>query len=208
MKSLLEAIKEVKETSKEKFDATIEVHINLDLDVKKGQNIRYSTTLPHGTGKTKKIAVLASKKIANADLELTEEDIDNIFKGKIQPKVDFDVIVTEPRYMPKLAKAAKILGPAGVMPNPKTGTVTEDVEKAVENIKKGQVEVKTEKEVPLIHTLIGKVSFAEKDLAANFTTLFNSLKQNKPQKAKPNWINSVYIKSSMGKSVQVDIDSL
>jgi large subunit ribosomal protein L1 len=208
MKTILEAIKEVKEASKEKFDATVEVHFNLDLDIKKGQTVRYSITLPYGTGKTKKVAVLASQKVANADLELTEEDIDNIVRGKLQPKVDFDVIVTEPRYMPKLAKAAKILGPAGLMPNPKTGTVTDNVEKAVENIKKGQVEVKTEKEAPLIHTIIGKVSFKPEDLAANFLTLFNSLKQNKPQKSKPEWIQAAFVVSSMGSSVEVDLTEL
>lgn len=208
MKSILEAIKEVKESSKEKFDATVEVHFNLDLDIKKGQTVRYSVTLPQGTGKTKKVAVLASKKIESADLELTEEDIDNIVKGKLQPKVDFDVIVTEPKFMPKLAKAAKILGPAGLMPNPKTGTVTENIEKAVADIKKGQVEVKTEKEAPLIHTIIGKVSFKEEDLMANFLALLNSLKQNKPQKSKPEWIKNAFLVSSMGKSVEINLPEL
>src|SRR4030042_1794636 len=148
-----EAIKNIKTNAKEKFDSAIEVHINLDLDLgKQGQTVRYTTTLPNGTGKSKKVAVLASKKIEGADLELTEDSIDDIIKGKIKPKSDFDVIVTEPKYMPKVAKAAKILGPAGAMPNPKTGTVTENVEKAVEQIKKGQIEVKTEKDFPLIHT--------------------------------------------------------
>ena len=208
MKTILEAIKEVKTTSKEKFDATIEIHANLDLDIKKGQTLRYTITLPKGTGKTKKVAVLASKKIEQADLELTEEDIDKILKGKLQPKIDFDVIVTEPKYMPKLAKAAKILGPAGVMPNPKTGTVTENVEKAVENIKKGQIEIKTEKESPLVHTILGRVSFKEEDLVANFIAFYNSLKQNKPQKAKPVWISNIFISSSMGKSVEVDTAEL
>ena len=168
MKSILEAIKEVKSNSKENFDATVEVHFNLDLDVSKGQTVRYSITLPHGTGKTKKVAVLASKKIEGADLELSESDIDSIVNGKIKPFVDFDIIVTEPRFMPKLAKAAKTLGPAGLMPNPKTGTVTENIEKAVADIKKGQIEVKTEKEAPLVHTFIGKVSFKDEDLMANF----------------------------------------
>jgi len=208
MKSIIEAIKEVKEASKEKFDATVEVHFNVDLDIKKGQTVRYSITLPHGTGKTKKVAVLASRKIETADLELTEDDIDLIVKGKLQPKIDFDVIVTEPRYMPKLAKAAKILGPAGLMPNPKTGTVTENIEKAVADIKKGQVEVKTEKEAPLIHTILGKVSFKEEDLMGNFITILNSLKQNKPQKAKPEWIKNVFLVSSMGKSVEVSFADL
>lgn len=207
MKNIKEAIKEIKSINKEKFDATIEIHVNLDLDVKKGQTLRYTVTLPHGTGKTKKVAVFASKKIENADLELTEEDIDKIVKEKIKPGVDFDILVTEPQYMPKVAKAARILGPAGVMPNPKTGTVTEDIEKAVSEIKKGQIEIKTEKEAPLIHTIIGKVSFDEKDLEENFRAVYNSLKQNKPQKAKPDWIKNIFIVSTMGKSIEVDLNS-
>jgi len=153
--SLEEAIKKAKEASKAKFDATVELHINLDVDQKKGSvNIRFTTVLPNGTGKTKKVAVLASKKVANADLELMESDIDKIEKGTIKPKVDFDVLIAEPRFMPKLAKVAKILGPIGMMPNPKLGTVTEDVENAVSQTKKGKVEIKTEKDIMVIHTII------------------------------------------------------
>ena len=106
------------------------------------------------------------------------------------------------------SKAAKTLGPAGLMPNPKTGTVTENIEKAVADIKKGQIEVKTEKEAPLVHTFIGKVSFKDEDLMANFITLFNSLKQNRPQKAKPEWLKSAFLVSSMGKSVEINIAEL
>jgi len=208
MKSLLEAIQEVKTNSKEAFNATVEVHVNLETDIKKGHTVRYSTPLPFGTGKTKKVAVLASKKISNADIELTEDDIEKIVKGTLKPKVDFDVIVTEPRYMAKLAKAARVLGPAGVMPNPKTGTVTEEIEKAVTEIKKGQIEVKTEKDAPLVHTIIGKVSFKDEELVENFKTFYASLKQNKPQKTKPDWIKNIFLVSSMGKSVEVDIASL
>jgi len=204
-----EAIKKVKESSKEKFDSTIELHINLDLDTKKvDQPVRFSTTLPHGTGKTKKVAVLASKKVPNADLELVESDLEKIEQGKLRPKVDFDVLVSEPRFMSKLAKVARILGPAGTMPNPKTGTVSEDVEKAVEQIKKGKIEVKTEKDSPVIHTILGKTSFKEEALKENVRELINALKQNKPSKAKPEWIKSIYICSSMGPSFKIDIASL
>ena len=205
MKTILEAIQQVKELSKENFDATVEAHINLQLDVKKGQNIRYSLTLPKGTGKTKKVAVISSKTVPNADLQLSIEDIDKIISGKIQAKQDFDIIVCEPRYMANLAKAARVLGPAGLMPNPKTGTVTENVEEAVQNIKQGQVQIKTEKDVAIIHTIIGKVSFTDEDLMANFISIISSLKQNKPQKAKPNWIKNAYICSSMGQSIDVDL---
>ena len=202
---LMEAIKKVKLSSKEKFDASIEVHINLDLDSKKmEQPVRFSLTLPHGTGKTKKVAVLASKKVAGADLELKESDIELIQKGQIKPKIDFDTLVTEPAFMPKLAKVAKILGPAGVMPNPKTGNVSDDPEKAVSEIKKGRLDVKTEKDLPMIHTVIGKRSFTEEQLSENFIELYSALKQNKPPKAAPEWVKSIFIATSMGQSVVVD----
>jgi large subunit ribosomal protein L1 len=151
--SLEEAIQKAKEANKAKFDATVELHINLTPDKKIEQSVRFTTVLPNGTGKTKKVAVLASKKVANADLELMESDIDKIEKGTIKPRIDFEVLVAEPRFMPKLAKVAKILGPIGMMPNPKVGTVSENVEAAVAQIKKGKVEIKTEKDVPVIHTV-------------------------------------------------------
>ncbi|GIW60423.1 MAG: 50S ribosomal protein L1 [Patescibacteria group bacterium] len=204
-----EAIKKVKAMSKEKFDASVEVHINLLPDPKnQDQSVRFSVTLPHGTGKTKKVAVLANKKVPDADLELKESDIENIEKGQIKPKVDFDILVAEPAFMTKLARVAKILGPAGVMPNPKTGTVTDAPEKAVVEIKKGRLDVKTEKDLPLIHTIIGKRSFTEEQLTENFIELINSLKQNKPAKAPVDWIKSVYIKTTMGQVVQIDPSSL
>lgn len=203
---LADALKKLKENQKEKFDATVELHINLDLDTKKSdQSVRFTTTLPHGTGKTKRVAVLASTKIPNADLELSEADLDKIEKGQIRPKVDFDVFVAETKFMPKIAKVAKILGPAGVMPNPKTGTVSDDVQKAVEQIKKGKVEVKTEKELPIIHTIIGKLSFEDKQLEENLREIISTLKQNKPAKSKPEWIKNIYIASTMGSSVKVDL---
>ncbi len=207
--TLSDAIAEIKIKDKAKFDATIEVHINLNLDIKKqDQAIRFTTTLPHGTGKTKKVATLASKKVINADLELSEADIEKIEKGTLRAKVDFDVLVAEPRFMPKLAKVARILGPAGVMPNPKTGTVSEDVAKAVEQIKKGKIEIKTETAAPIIHTIIGKKSFDNKALIENFNEVFTSIKQNKPLKAKPDWMKSVYISSTMGPAIKVDYTSI
>ncbi len=201
-----EAISRVK-GQKAKFDATVEVHINLLKDKKQEMNVRYTTTLPQGTGKTKKVAVLASKKVPNADIELMEEDLEKIEKGKLRPKVDFDVFISEPRFMPKIAKVARILGPVGMMPNPKTGTVTEDVEEAVNQVKKGKIEVRTEKDVPVIHTIIGKRSFTKEQLAENYKELMASLKQNRPAKAPVNWIKSVFLCTTMGKSVQVDLEA-
>ena len=207
--SVNDAIKKAKETTKAKFDATMELHINLVKDPKNPDlSVRFTTTLPHGTGKTKKVAVLASKKVAEADLELLESDIEKIEKGTIKPKVDFEVLVAEPRFMPKLAKVAKILGPVGMMPNPKTGTVTEDVETAVAQIKKGKIEVKTEKDIPVIHTIMGKKSFDDAKLTENFYEIINALKQNKPAKAKSDWIGSVFISATMGPAFSVNLSEL
>lgn len=203
--SLSDAIKKVKAESKTKFDASVELHINLDLDPAK-QIVRFSIDLPHGTGKTKKIAVLSNSKIEGADIVLDEASLSKIEGGKIRPNVDFEVFITEPKFMPLLAKYAKILGPAGVMPNPKNGTVTEDINKAVAQFKKGKVEVKTEKLAPLIHTIIGKVSFEEKALEENFKEILISLKQNKPAKANPVWIKDAYLTSSMGPSVKLKLE--
>jgi len=203
---ITEALESIKQNSKEKFDSTIEIHINFSSDAA-GQvkNLRYTTSLPFGSGKKQKIATLASKKIKGADLELSEDDIKKIGSGELKPKADFDIVVSEPKFMSKLAKVAKILGPAGAMPNPKLGTVTEDVEKAVAELIKGKVEIKTEKEAPIVHTTIGKLSLSTKDLQKNFEALMGSIQNNKPAKTKQNWIRSVYITSSMGKSVKVDL---
>jgi large subunit ribosomal protein L1 len=204
-----EAVKLAKQGSSTKFDGTIEVHINLSLENKKqDQTVRYTTTLPNGTGKTKKVAVFASKKVPNADMELTEADIERLEKSLLRPKVDFDVLVAEPRFMSKLAKAARVLGPAGAMPNPKNGTVAEDVEKAVEQIKKGKVEIRTEPNGKTIHTIMGKVSFEESALVENFKEIISSLRQNKPAKANPDWLKTCFISSTMGKSIEVDLTTL
>lgn len=200
-----EAVKQLKQNKKEKFDATVELHISMALDVKKNeQNIRFTVDLPHGTGKTKKVAVLSGKKVDNADLELKETDLDNILNGKIKPRVDFDVLVAEPAYMSKVAKIAKVLGPIGMMPNPKNGTVAEDVQKAVEQIKKGKVEVKNEKDAAVTHTIIGKASFDDIKLIENYQAVMGALRQNKPAKTDPLWIKSVFITTTMGKSYKVD----
>lgn len=207
--TLKDGLKHVLDNTKCKFDASVEVHINLNTDVKKqDQAIRFTTVLPHGTGKSQKVAVFATKEVKEADLNLTEKDLDSIEKGKLRPKVDFDILVAEPEFMAKIAKVARILGPAGAMPNPKAGTVTKDVEKAVAQIKKGKVEIRTEPNAPIVHTLIGKKSFGEKKLAENFTSLYTAMKQNKPQKAKPDWIRSIFVTTTMGPSAELDLTSL
>ena len=209
MKPLAEAIKEVKAKAPAKFDESIEVHFNLEIDpTQADQTVRVTTNLPHGTGKEIKVAVMSDKKIPGADLQLTDEDLPKIEKGKIKPKNDFDVLIVEPSAMGKFGKLGPILGPAGVMPNPKTGTVTDNVAEAVEQFKKGKVELRNEITAPILHTLIGKVSFEEKQLTENFMEVWSTLKSNKPQKAKPEWIKNCFISSSMGSSIEVDINAL
>lgn len=209
MKSLAEAIKEVKENAPASFDETVEVHFNLNIDAKQAdQTVRTTAILPHGTGKEIKVAVMATKKVPGADLELGEKDLPKLEKGDIKPKSDFDVLIVEPSFMAKLAKLGPILGPTGVMPNPKTGTVTDNVKEAVSQFKKGKVELRNEIEAPILHTIIGKISFTEKQLKENFMEVFNTLKQNKPQKANPDWVTNCFITSTMGPSVQVDLNVL
>ena len=200
-----DAIKRVKETSKTKFDASVETHINLDIDPTK-QIVRFLITLPHGTGKTQKIAVLSDKKVEKADINLSEADLSKIEKGDIKPGTDFDIFITQPKFMSKVAKIAKILGPVGLMPNPKNGTVVGNIEKAVEEFKAGKVEIRTEQKAPIIHIVIGKVSFGEKELEENLQEIIKSLKQNKPQKAKPSWIKSIFLTSSMGPSIKLSLE--
>lgn len=207
--TLEDAIKNALQSGKAKFDETVEVHINCLLDVKKpDQSVRFTTSLPHGTGKELKVAVFSNSKVDEADIQITEDDFKKIEKGILKAGTDFHVLISEPALMPKLAQVARTLGPAGVMPNPKNGTVTTDVKKAVEQFKKGKIEIRTEQTLPLIHTVIGKKSFDAKKLAENFYEIWNSLKSNKPSKAKPVWISEIFITTSMGKAFQVDLTSL
>lgn len=203
--NLLDALNQIKNDSRTKFDSTVELHINLNLDVKKAdQMIRFSIVLPKGTGRSVKVATFSSTEFKEADLNLKEEDLDLIVSGKLRVGNDFDVLVTEPSMMPKVSKVARVLGPAGVMPNPKNGTVTTDIKKAIEQLKKGKVEVRTEQNHPIIHTIIGKCSFESIDLEENLNEIMNNLRSNKPSKAKPDWIKSIFITSTMGSSYQLD----
>jgi large subunit ribosomal protein L1 len=205
----LEALNKIKNDAKTNFDSTVELHINLNLDVKKAdQMIRFTTVLPNGTGKTIKIAVFASTEIKEADLNLKEEDLDLIISGKLRVGNDFDLLVAEPAFMSKISKVARVLGPAGVMPNPKNGTVTSDVKKAIEQLKKGKIEIRTEQNFPIIHSIIGKTSFDAKQLEENLTDIISSLKQNRPSKAKSDWIKSIFLSSTMGGSYQIDPKTL
>jgi len=208
--SLEEAIALVKETSTVKFDATVELHVRLGIDPKKSdQQIRETVVLPHGTGKTKKIAAFVSEndeadaKTAGADFILGEADIKQIQQTG---KISFDIAVATPEMMPKLAPAARVLGPKGIMPNPKTGTVDKNVKKMIEDLKGGKISFKND-ETANMHQAVGKVSFDSTKLAENITTFIDALKKAKPNGAKGTYIKQLYLTSSMGPSVKFTVEA-
>ena len=204
-----DAVKLVKETSNSKFDATVEVAMNLNLDVKKAdQQLRGAVVLPHGTGKSKKILVLTKGEGAKVAKELGADyvgDVDMITKIEKENWFDFDVIIATPDMMPMLGKIGKLLGPKGLMPNPKTGTVTMDVAKAVEDIKKGKVEYRVDKEGN-INLMIGKVSFEDEKLVDNFNAIFQTISRARPAAVKGAYIKNLVISTTMGPSIKVAIE--
>lgn len=202
-----EAVKLVKSLSKRKFDETVEVAMNLNIDTTKSdQQVRSSFTLPNGTGKTKRILVVTKTKEneakeAGADFVGAEEIIEKITKKNW---FDFDVIVATPEMMVALGKIGKILGPKGLMPNPKTGTVTTNVKDAIESIKKGMIEYRADKDGN-VHTLVGKVSFTEEALTENINAFINEVIKNKPTGVKGTFVKNIVISSTMGPGVKLDL---
>jgi large subunit ribosomal protein L1 len=203
-----EAIKFAKETSTTKFDASIDLAIRTGIDPKKSeQQIRSTAVLPHGTGKKIKVAVVApadkqkEAKEAGADLVGGTEFIDNIAKTQ---KINFDVLVTVPEMMKDMAKVAKILGPKGLMPNPKTETVTPNIKKAVADLKRGKITFKTD-DTGNIHVSIGKASFDEKKLLENYEAFMDVLKRIKPTSLKGIFILGITLSSTMGPGIKVQI---
>ncbi len=205
-----EAIKLVKETSNLKFDSTIEVAMNLNLDTKKAdQQLRGAIALPNGTGKTKKILVLAKGEQARMANEADADyvgDNDMIEKMEKENWFPFDVIVATPEMMPLLGKIGKILGPKGLMPNPKTGTVTMEVDKAVNEIKKGKVNYRTDS-FGNVHGIIGKSSFDNKMLEENLSAFVNTILKVKPTTVKGAYVKNISISSTMGPGIKIDLNS-
>ncbi len=206
--SIDQAIAWVKKLSKAKFDESVEVHLRLGIDTKKGdQQIRSIVSLPYGTGRVKKIIafVLPDKekeaKEAGADIIGGEDLIKEI---KEKGKTNFDIAVAQPEMMPKLASIAKILGQRGLMPNPKTGTVTSDIKKTIGELKKGQESFKND-ETGNLHFLIGKISFSEDKLKANVEAFLNTIKRTKPASIKGIFIKSGVICSTMGPAIKFKI---
>ena len=205
--SLEEAVKLLAETSGVKFDATVEVHANLGIDTKKSeQQVRATVILPHGTGKTKTVAAFVSSekekeaKEAGADFIYGEEEIKKI---KDTGKIAFEVAVTTPDMMPKLAAIAKVLGPKGLMPNPKTETVGPNIKKMIEELKKGKVTFKND-DSGNVHQAVGKISFGEEKLKENITAFLEALKKAKPATAKGTFIGSLTLCSAMGPAIKIN----
>lgn len=201
-----EALELMKSNKIAKFDESVEAHVKLNIDIKKNdEQVRGTIVLPHGTGKAKKVAVITSVKAkeakeSGADVVGGEEMIEKIKAGKI----DFDVLVATPEMMPKLAPVAKILGPRGLMPSPKTETVTDKIKETVEMLKKGKVNFKNDGSGN-VHQIIGKVSFGNDKLKENFLALIEAVRKAKPTGVKKKFIAKVSVCSTMGPGIKIAI---
>jgi len=206
----LEALQLLKSTATAKFPESAEAHIRLGLDPKyNDQQLRTTVVLPKGTGQTIRIAVIArGEKVseastAGADVVGSEDLIDEIQKGRL----DFDLLIATPDIMPQVAKLGRMLGPKGLMPSPKAGTVTADLNQAISEFKAGKLEFKVDK-TGIVHVLFGKVAFPADDLLINLKALQDSVDRNRPSGAKGRYWRSIYVASTMGPSIQVDINAL
>lgn len=205
-----EAVKLVKETSVSKFDSTVEVAIRLNLDTKKAdQQLRGAIVLPNGTGKTKKVLVVAKGENATKAKDAGADyvgDVDVLEKIEKENWFDFDVMIATPDMMPLLGKLGKVLGPKGLMPNPKTGTVTTDVVKAVNEVKAGRVEYRTDS-FGNVHGIIGKVSFTEEQLLENLNSFMATILKVKPATVKGDYVKNISIATTMGPGIKIMTNS-
>lgn len=202
-----EAVELVQKTAKAKFDETIELHIRLGVDSRHAdQQVRGAVVLPHGTGKTKKVLVFAkgdkAKEAENAGADFVGAE-ELVTKIQSENWFDYDVVVATPDMMGVVGRLGRVLGPKGLMPNPKSGTVTFDVEKAIQDIKAGKVEYRVDK-TNIIHVPIGKASFGTEKLKENFNTLMEAVVKAKPAAAKGKYLRSVTISSTMGPGIKIN----
>jgi len=198
--NLSESLKLVKKVSYTKFTESLELHLNLGIDPKdSGQRVRFTTTLPNGVGKKVKVLTISKENV---------DDIAKIVSGKLKPGKDFDIVIATPEVMKDIAKVARILGPKGMMPSPKNGTVTADIKKAEEKFSKGQIEVKSQSGYPVLHQLVGNLKMKDKELVENIEFLISEIKKNRPAKVKGKFIKKAVVCSSMGPSVRLDLSSL
>ena len=207
--SLAEALELAPTTSTTAFDASVELHVRLGVDPRQAdQNIRATVSLPHGTGKDVRVAVFAPEsehaaaKAAGADIVGDEEFTKQLDKEELT----FDVLVATPQYMPKLGRYARLLGPRGLMPNPKSGTVATDVAKAVTEAKAGKIEYRVDKQA-IVHLPFGKVSFGADKLAGNAQAFFTSLQAQKPSSLKGAYIKSITVSTTMGPGIKVEVSN-
>ena len=207
--SLEEAINLLQETATAKFIESVELHANLNIDPKYAdQQLRTTVTLPHGVGKTMRIAVLTSEanfyeaNEGGADIVGSQELIDDISQGNI----NFDLLIATPDMMPKLAKLGRVLGPKGLMPSPKSGTVSTTLTETLSDFKKGKFEYKADK-TGVVHVSFGKANFSKNQLIENLTSLYQSIEQNRPSGVKGKYFKSLFICSSMGPSIQLDLNA-
>lgn len=206
--SLSEAIKLLKEGNYAKFDASVDVHLSLGFDQKKAeQPLRFTVKLPHGTGKERRILLFSDVATDGITILGTEETIKKIESGELKPNKDYDVVIATPNWMIKLAKIAKILGPQGLMPSPKTNTVTSDPEKTVQDLKKGSITVKPEPNAPVIHATIGKISFTQTQLQENLEAFLKAVQANKPAKIKGSYLKKVVIATTMSPGIRLSLDN-
>ncbi|MBG0780660.1 MAG: 50S ribosomal protein L1 [Bacteroidales bacterium] len=208
--SLKEAVDIVKQITYTKFDASVDLNVRLGVDPRKAnQMVRGSVTLPHGTGKTMRVLVLCGPekeqeaKDAGADFVGLDEYVQKIKDGW----TDIDVVITTPNVMPKVGALGRILGPRGLMPNPKTGTVTMDIAKAVQEVKAGKIDFKVDK-YGIIHAGVAKVSFSEDNIVDNAKELITTIVKLKPSAAKGTYVKSIYLSSTMSPGIQVDLKSV
>ena len=207
--NLDEAIQILKETATAKFVESVELHANLNIDPKYAdQQLRTTVTLPNGVGKQSRIAVLTNDenfdeaKNAGADIVGNDELIEEITKGNL----DFDLLIATPNMMPKLAKLGRVLGPKGLMPSPKSGTVSNGLEETLTEFKKGKFEYKADK-TGVVHVSFGKSDFTETQLVENLTALYNSIEKNRPSGVKGKYFKSMFICTTMGSSIKLDLNA-